>query len=243
MTAIMIILAILLFIFLVMLIRVKIVIDYKGDDVKLKLKVLGIPFSILPKKEKRKKIRLSDYSPKALEKRRKKEDKKNLKKASKKSKKSPPEAKEKQPITKSVGMIAELVKYLLSKFLGHLRIDMTRIVINVGTDDAAKTAILFGAVNQGVLALLEILNKVTNVKRSGSSVVAVHPDYLSEKITRAVFAEMVYKFLYDGTLSGATKSYFNDVDLYHYAAPYIQNLSEGGIISGYGDGNFYPDKN
>lgn len=68
-------------------------------------------------------------------------------------------------------------------------------------------------------------------------------DDLSEKITRAVFAEMVYKFLYDGTLSGATKSYFNDVDLYHYAAPYIQMLSEGGIISGYGDGNFYPDKN
>ena len=63
-------------------------------------------------------------------------------------------------------------------------------------------------------------------------------------VTRAEFAEMVYRIVY-GTKDapGATKSYYNDVNIYHYAAPYIQALSEQGIIFGYEDGNFYPGNN
>ena len=67
---------------------------------------------------------------------------------------------------------------------------------------------------------------------------------LTEFVTRAEFAEMVYRIVC-GTedAPGATKAYYNDVNIYHYAAPYIQVLSEKGIIFGYEDGNFYPGNN
>lgn len=69
-------------------------------------------------------------------------------------------------------------------------------------------------------------------------------DDLSKKVTRADFVEMIYKLICDDENTfGATKSYYNDVDIYHYAAAYIQMLSERGIIYGYDDGNFYPNKN
>ena len=67
---------------------------------------------------------------------------------------------------------------------------------------------------------------------------------LTEFVTRAEFAEMVYRIVC-GTddAPGATKAYYNDVNMYHYAAPYVQELSERGIIFGYADGNFYPSNN
>ena len=66
---------------------------------------------------------------------------------------------------------------------------------------------------------------------------------LTENITRADFAEIVYKILYyNEDITGATKSYYEDVSIYHYAAPYIQTLSERGIVYGCGDGNFHPSK-
>ena len=65
-----------------------------------------------------------------------------------------------------------------------------------------------------------------------------------EGVTRADFAEIVYRLLYDSeNVSGATKSYYKDVDIYHYAAYYIQTLTERGITYGCDDGNFYPAKN
>lgn len=67
---------------------------------------------------------------------------------------------------------------------------------------------------------------------------------INEGVTRADFAEIVYKILCNGeNVPGATKSYYKDVDIYHYAAAYIQMLTERGITYGCDDGNFYPAKN
>ena len=80
MTGLLITLGILLFVAFILLIKLRLVIDYHGNDVTLTLKVLGLPFRLLPKKVKKRKIRLSDYSYKAVEKRKRKEEKKKGKK-------------------------------------------------------------------------------------------------------------------------------------------------------------------
>lgn len=175
MTALIIIFFILLLIALILLIRIKVVIDYKGEDIRLKLHILGIPIRLLPRKQKKKKIKLSDYSyrnrQKALQKKPKKE----------KKKKESIKIKEKPPISEAIPTIAEIVKYLLKKFFGHLRIDVTEIKITVGTDDAAKTAIMFGIVNQAAAALFDLLSTITNVKKNRKNEIAVYADFTSEK--------------------------------------------------------------
>ena len=58
---------------------------------------------------------------------------------------------------------------------------MTKIRISVGTPDAAKTGILYGAVCQGVAYLTEVLDHVTNVKKTKKSEISVSADFVSGK--------------------------------------------------------------
>ncbi len=185
MTVLTVLLALVLFIFLVMLIRINVIIESKGSDTSLTLKVLGIPIRLMPKKEKKKKIKLSDYSPSAMRRKKAKEEKRqkklDLKKKKAEKEKLPEKKKEKEPLSETVSFIGELVKYLIGKFLGHLRIDMTRIKIKVGSEDAAKTALLYGMVNTAVSALLDILDSITNVKKKKKTEISVTCDFVSDK--------------------------------------------------------------
>ena len=175
MTALIILFSILILIALILLIRIKVIIYYRGEDIKLNLHILGIPIKLLPRKQKKKKIKLSDYSYK----KRKKSLQKKPKKVKKKKEKV--NVNEKPSITEAIPTIAEIVKYLLKKFFGHLRIDVTEIKITVGTDDAAKTAIMFGIVNQAAAALFDLLSTITNVKKNRKNEIAVYADFASEK--------------------------------------------------------------
>ena len=175
MTALIILFSILILIALILLIRIKVIIYYRGEDIKLNLHILGIPIKLLPRKQKKKKIKLSNYSYK----KRKKSLQKKPKKVKKKKEKV--NVNEKPSITEAIPTIAEIVKYLLKKFFGHLRIDVTEIKITVGTDDAAKTAIMFGIVNQAAAALFDLLSTITNVKKNRKNEIAVYADFASEK--------------------------------------------------------------
>ena len=179
MTALIILFSIILLIALFLLIRIRIVIDYKGENIKLNLRILGIPITLLPNKKKNKKIKLSDYSYKKQQ----KKQKKTLFKKSKKNKKKKEslKVKEKPSLSEAIPIIADIVKYLLGKFLHHLRIDITEIKITVGTDDAAKTAIMFGIINQAAAALLDLLSTITNVKKNRKDEIGVYADFTSEK--------------------------------------------------------------
>ena len=59
-----------------------------------------------------------------------------------------------------------------------------------------------------------------------------------------VFAEVVY---YGDELTNMpSKTYeqkFNDVTKFHWAFDYISEMSDRKVLSGYPDGNFYPEKN
>lgn len=181
MLALKIILGILLFLVLLLFLRVKITIISDGGNTKLLLRILGIPIKLYPTKDKKRKIRMSDYTPRGLRRAQKKKEKQALKE----SKKKPQDTQEEKPaLSDTVSVITALVKKIVSKFLRHLRIDVARIYVSVGTPDAAKTALLYGVVCQGVAYLCEILDRITNVKKTKKTEVSVVSDFVSGK-TRA----------------------------------------------------------
>jgi hypothetical protein len=157
------------------------------DIVELYVKVLFIKIKLLPKK----KLDYRDYSLKKLERKKKKEEKKALKQERKKQEKqkektngTQTQTKKKKPdILTNLSLITDLVKIFLKKFSAHLHIDVSKMIINVKTDDPAKTGVLYGAVCASVSQLLELLDRATNLKKKAKSEIAVNADFLSGKTT------------------------------------------------------------
>lgn len=63
----------------------------------------------------------------------------------------------------------------------------------------------------------------------------------NNKITRSEFITMLMKCKF-GTLPSSSKKIFPDVEPTHPAAPYIEKGVETGVIEGYPDGTFKPDR-
>ncbi len=146
---------------------------------------------ITPRKEK--KVKLSDYSEKAIAKRQqrqqKKAEKKKLKKQAQKEQKQekkrqkkehPEKFRNERTLTENLRLITDVVGVLLRRFFRHLRIDLSRIHISVATGDAAKTAILYGVVCQSVAYLLEIMEQVKTLSGPDHNDVSVSADWLGE---------------------------------------------------------------
>lgn len=179
--------AIILLITLIMFIRAKIVLTYNGD-LSVTLKILFLKFDLHPRSLSE--INVKDYTKKKIEKRRlkarKKAEKKALKKAKKEEKKTAGGGKKKKKYTFSdiltlVSTVKEIVSALVGSFFGYLRVEVARLDIVVATDDAAKTAIVYGAVYQAVSYILAIFDKITTVKYEKNSYVSVRADFLREK--------------------------------------------------------------
>ncbi len=182
MTVVWILLAVLSLILLLMFLAVRVELRYDSALV-LRLKILGIPIRLYPRPKK--KIRLSDYRIQKIRRRQKKQYKKmqkrQQKKDEKKAKKARKEkAEEKTDILETIHLITALARKVIQKTLRYLRIDLLRLQITVGSEDAAKTAILYGAVSQSVAYLIEILSNVTKLRRYRQCV-SVQADFISEK--------------------------------------------------------------
>ena len=177
-------------------------IEYR-DELKLSVKVLFLDLKILPKREK--KIDPKDFSPRKyrrmVKKKQKKElrayrkkqkkkqaklEKKALAKEKKKTGEKPSASHGKSSLLDNVNLIKELVSLVCGRFTKKLRIKLTRINIVIGTDDAAKTAILYGLVSQSVAYTLEILDRVTNLAYTENAEVSVDTDFLATKPTADV---------------------------------------------------------
>ncbi len=194
MVALYIIGAIALLIFALMMVRGELIIKY-GDELSLCVNIHGIKIGIIPKKEK--KIKINDYTPskyaKIKEKRAKKAEKKAAKKASKKAEKAQKkEEEEKNPKKKSrrsmadildtVSLIKDIVLLAVGRFARHLRIRVARLHIKVASDDAAKTAIMYGAIAQSITYISSALNATKTLKAPERADVCLTVDYLSEKL-------------------------------------------------------------
>lgn len=113
----------------------------------------------------------------------KKEDKKstdkkeNIKKGTQKT----DEPSQKLSLSDNIYIIRDVSRVFLNRFAKHTHVKVAKIYIRVATDDAAQTAILYGAVSQAVACLIEVLDSVTNLDKIEKAEIDVEPDFLSEK--------------------------------------------------------------
>ncbi len=178
MTALYIIAAVLFCLFLLLSIKVKVAISYQ-DDIKAELRILCFRFSLYP--QKKKKVKIGDYKYTAYRKRLLKQRKKLQAKEQGEEKKVYHAKKKAPPLKDRLSFYFSLVAALYERFLHHFRIDVSRFRITVATGDAAKTAILTGAVSGFVSCFLEFLSLHTNFHRAWRADIAVTPDFLGEK--------------------------------------------------------------
>ena len=165
--------AILGLIFLIFLIRVRIIFSY-GDKLSLKVGALFINYDVLKKRPKKKAKK-----------------KKAEKKAPKKSTGSASGASQKKNMIKEftedmdIGDFLDVVSAFFSSFgkmvNNHLYVRLNKFRILVGGDDPAKSAIQFGAICQSCTYLFEILRNSTKLYPLEKSDVAVYHDFSAPK--------------------------------------------------------------
>ena len=86
-------------------------------------------------------------------------------------------------------MIRAVCAALFRKTNKHLRLHAAKLHINVATGDAARTAVLYGAVCQSLAYLLALLDRITRL-RAVEPDVAVNADFLGERSTADVRLEL-----------------------------------------------------
>ncbi len=194
MTAVYIISAVLLFFIALSFVRAGAVIRYNGD-LAVTVTVLGIPFRIIPGKEK--KIRPSDWSVRKIAARRRKSEKAARRKAAKAAKKAEKakkdkkdkeaeKKKEKPDILRIVKTALSALSVAVRRFSKHLRVRVARLHIAVATGDAASTAILYGAISQAAFGIAALLDSTGTLRGAAKADVDIHADYLSEKTSADV---------------------------------------------------------
>ena len=110
----------------------------------------------------------------------KKAEKKRLKALEKAKKKKERRASGTHPapnIKENLEMILALLKKLYETTRGRIGINFRKMHLTVGSEDAAKTAILYGVIIQSVSYILNFVEeKFTHIKRKAGAV-SVQPDY------------------------------------------------------------------
>lgn len=192
-----------LFFAALMLIRVRFVITLR-DSLSLRIRILFFSIRILPSdqalledesispKKKRKILeklarkrakKAARAAAKAERSRQKKKGGEKGEEDDKDKKKEKPPKKRKLKIIALIRFAARAAGILLSKFGRHLYVEVKRLKITVASDDAARTAYIFGGVSQAVAYLFAILEKAVRFK-ANSSEISVRADFLAEKTSQ-----------------------------------------------------------
>lgn len=150
----------------------------REEEKKPKLTECLDPYAAL-RREKRK-------AKKAAKKAAKQEEKKRLKAEEKKRKKQEKANKKASGIPapnviENLQMITALLKKLFTLTNGRLRLDVNRLHVTVATDDAAKTAVLYGVTMQTSNCLLQWLqDRYIPIHRKEGSI-RIEPDFVGVK--------------------------------------------------------------
>lgn len=164
-----ILLAISALIFLVLALRVNINIRYE-NELTVYLRVLFVRIKLFPQNDK-------GFSAKKYD----KKLKKNQDKPSVKLKEKSEADKEKAELSETICIITDTVKVFFKAFSKHLHVKLAKIHIIVATPDAAKTAILYGAVSGAAACLLDLLDEITNLDKVKNSSIVIEPDFVAQK--------------------------------------------------------------
>lgn len=187
MVALYIIGGILLLIVLLCLLPVGIRIKY-DKDFSLYVSIGFIKIKVIPAKKK--KIRVSDYSERKLERQRKKQEKNDAKKEQKKAAGAKKEKKDSVLLSRlknfdtAPDMIEQLYDMLVlvsDKFAKRLTVKIFQLDAIIGSDSAAKTAIIYGGACSAASCISAFLDQHMNLKKRSGASINVAPDFLSEK--------------------------------------------------------------
>lgn len=180
-------LALLVLLLLLGVAKIHVVLD---SEVKVVASVFGIRFTLFPsKKEARKQAPVECRNPektlrkerKLLAKQQKKEQKKRRKAKKEKASRGRTGMAVQTNLPEKLDMVLALLKELYAQTNGKIRIRVKAFHISVGTDDAAKTALLYGVVLQSVSCLVGWLDTSFNRLRHKDGEMSVTADYLSGK--------------------------------------------------------------
>lgn len=166
------------------------------DELSLSVSILGIKINILPKKPK--KYNLKKYTLKKIAKRDRKKAKadaaKAAKKAAKKRKKAskkpqtPEEIKAMKAAKKAgrpaipdmISLFSRILGMFFSSFLSHFHFHITRIRINVGSPDAAQTALLYSGICTVLKPTLTFLDRHSNLHGMKNADIYIQPDFTAD---------------------------------------------------------------
>ena len=113
----------------------------------------------------------------------KKEKKKKPKEQKKKEKPKKEQTADFSNVLSQLKELTEILKKLLVKLKKRLRITLRKLYITVGSDEAAKTAMIYGAVCVACDELLETMKRFLKFRIKGDNAVGVNADFTSEKIS------------------------------------------------------------
>ncbi len=153
-----------------------------------------VVFILLPKKKK--KIRLKDYTYKRYKKNLEKKRNKLLKKAEKLDKKRKAEELKKKAAEavkdkteapeEKLFTLSSLLEFAAEQFpkaVSKLKINVKKLIVKVGGNDAAIIALDYGKLEAAVSLLMELLDNKTRLSKIKEGSVLVYADFLAEKTT------------------------------------------------------------
>ena len=179
MTGLWIALGIFAFFFLIFIIPIHVMVGLT-DNVSVMVRVLFLKIPILPK-EKKKKSKDKDKKKKPKEKKKKKKEKPDKKE---KKKKKDKKHKNKKNISDIVGLVQVLLDTVVALFkrLGrNFKIRVHAYEICVASEEAAKTAVMYGAVKTLSETIFLRLEDSINFKIVKGAPMGVYADFLEEK--------------------------------------------------------------
>lgn len=192
MTALIVFGIIVLFFAFLLSLKATVTIAYCGE-VELSVRVLFFKIKILPARKKKYPQSMSAKKARRIkEKREKKAAKKLAKKKAKKEQKEEEkravasgkvkkERKTAGEILDIISLVAELIRAVIGKFFGHLRIKLARIRMKIATGDAAATAIAYGAVTQAINVLFPLIDQIKTVRTPKNRDIDISADFCSDE--------------------------------------------------------------
>ncbi len=159
-----ILLAVVLLLVFILFINVNLVIEYKGG-LRIFVRVLFVKINL----ERFRQKKITDTT---VEKKKKEPVAESEEKNKKKNKKS---------VFEFLSLVTDIIKELLKNSAKYTKIKLCYANITVASDDAAKTAMLYGAVCQGLYYVTELLTHFTKFKKDYKKIKVVS-DFTSEEI-------------------------------------------------------------
>ena len=201
MTGLWILLGIFLFFFILFAAPIHIIVGL-SEEVSAAVRILCFKIKLFPRPKRPKKKPKPPKDPKKharkLAKKKAKKERKDLekaekkaaKKAEKKAKKAS-EPKKKRDIVGLVKLLLKVIGAFLRSFPKHFRIRIHDYEITVASDDAAKTAVMYGAVYALSQKLFNDLNRWKNFKIRKNASLRIDADFLAEKTKAKVKIEFI----------------------------------------------------